>query len=492
MRYAKKRREKSRPIPTVNQPLEWAELSPHPWVPKRGVGGIAWPAAPTGAESIRMAVVYQLQQTQWWPPQALVEMQMRQLELLARHAAETVPLYRDRLDPLSGMKSGELTPEIWRELPVLSRSAIQDAGDSLISTSLPPDHGGTFDVRTSGSTGRPVRVKGTSVTRLLNSAFNLRNHLWHGRDFSASVGAIQTLSPSEAAAAKTEKPMPWGPASQKGRLYFHDIRTPVSKQLEWLERRNLDYLLTYPSNLHALVVRSRETGTVLPKLRQVMTMAELLQPQQRVACEQHWGVPVIDTYSCMETSTIALQCPGRSHYLVQAERLYVEVLDGRDQPCAPGEIGRVVISDLHNFATPLIRYELGDYAEVGGSCPSGRGLPVLTRIMGRSRNMATLPSGDKVWPSIRAMHFVDVAPVRQFQLIQRNLKQIEVNLVVAKPLTKDQEAQLRSTLQERISHSLDFTFRQVDEIPRAPNGKYEDFRSELTCNCSPPLPGVTR
>jgi phenylacetate-CoA ligase len=465
---------------TVNQPPERLEPNSHLWVPKPGVGGIAWPATPTGPEVMRIAVVHQLQQTQWWPPQALVEMQLRQLALLARHAAKTVPFYRDRLDPLSGIKGGELIPDIWRKLPLLTRSEIQDAGDNLISTELPPDHGRTFDIRTSGSTGRPVRVKGTSVTRILNSAFNLRNHLWHGRDFSASVGAIQTLSPTEAAAAKAEKPMPWGPASHKGKLYFRDIRTPVGKQLEWLERHDIDYLMTYPSNLHALVMRSKEIGTVLPKLRRVMTMAELLQPQQRAVCEQHWGVPVIDTYSCMETSTIALQCPGHSHYLVQAERLYVEVLDNRDRPCAPGEIGRILISDLHNFATPLIRYELGDYAEVGGPCPSGRGLPVLTRIRGRSRNMATLPSGDKVWPSIRAMHFVDIAPVRQFQLIQRDLGRIEVNLVVAEPLTKDQEEQLRRTLKERISPSFEFTFRQVEEIPRGPNGKYEDFRSELT------------
>ena len=471
---------KPRLTSSANQPPQRSEASLPLWVPKPGVDGISWPAVSTGPEAIRLAVLHQLRQTQWWPPQILVGMQLRQLELLARHAAETVPFYRDRLDPLSAMKSGGLTPEIWRELPVLTRSEIQDAGDSLISTNLPADHGSPFDVRTSGSTGRPVEIKGTSVTRILNSAFNLRNHLWHGRDFSASVGAIQTLSPSETEAEKAGKPMPWGPASQKGKLYFHDIRTPVGKQLEWLERQNLDYLLTYPSNLHALVMRSTETGTMLPKLRQVMTMAELLQPQQRAACEQHWGVPVIDTYSCMETSTIALQCPGHSHYLVQAERLYVEVLDGRDLPCAPGEIGRVVISDLHNFATPLIRYEIGDYAEVGGPCPSGRGLPVLNRVMGRSRNMATLPSGDKVWPSIRAKHFIDVAPVRQFQLIQRDRKQIEVNLVVAEPLTKDHEAKLRSTLRERISDSFDFTFHQVDEIPRGPNGKYEDFRSELT------------
>lgn len=404
---------------------------------------------------------------------------MRQLRRVARHAAETVPFYRDRLGPLSRIERDEPTPEIWRRLPLLTRSDIQDAGDDLISTNLPSDHGAAFDVRTSGSTARPVRVKGTAVTRIFAIAFNLRNHLWHGRDFSADACAIQTLSPLEAEAAKVEKPLPWGPAQKKGKLYVHDIRTPVSEQLGWLERRDPETILTYPSNLHALVTHSRETGAVLPRLRQVMTMAERLEPHQRAACERHWKVPVIDTYSCMETNTIALQAPGHAHYLVQAEKLYLEVLDEQDQPCTSGQVGRVVISDLHNFATPLIRYEVGDYAEVGGPCPTGRGLPVLTRILGRSRNMAILPSGDKVWPSIRASHFVDIAPVRQFQLVQRNVENIEVNLVVAEPLTEDQKSRLRGILKERISSSFDFTFHEVDDIPRSPNGKFEDFRSEL-------------
>jgi phenylacetate-CoA ligase len=450
------------------------------WVPVTGINGVVWPAAPTRADAIRLAVVYQLERTQWWPPQALIDMQMRQLRRVARHAAETVPFYRNRLDLLSGIESGELTPEIWRELPLLTRSDIQEAGDDLISSNLPSDHGTAFDVRTSGSTARPVRVKGTSVTRIFDTAFNLRNHLWHGRDFSADTVAIQTLSAAEAEAAKADKPMPWGPAREKGKLYVHDIRTPVSEQLGWLARRDPEIILTYPSNLHALVMQSRKMGTGLPRLRQVMTMAERLEPHQRAACERHWGVPVVDTYSCMETSTIALQAPGHTHYLVQAEKLYLEVLDEYDRPCTPGQVGRVVISALHNFATPLIRYELGDYAEVGGPCPTGRGLPVLTRIMGRSRNMAILPSGDRVWPSIRASHFVDIAPVRQFQLVQRTVDSIEVSLVVAAPLTEDQRLRLRNILRERISPAFDFTFHEVDDIPRAPNGKFEDFRSELT------------
>jgi phenylacetate-CoA ligase len=129
-------------------------------------------------------------------------------------------------------------------------------------------------------------------------------------------------------------------------------------------------------------------------LSQVSTLSEIVDPVLRDDCAQAWGAAVCDVYSCEELGMIAIQCPEHPHYHVQSESVFVEVLNERGEACAPGETGRVVATDLHNFALPLVRYEVGDYAEVGAACPCGRGLPVLSRIMGRQRNMLTLPSGD--------------------------------------------------------------------------------------------------
>jgi phenylacetate-CoA ligase len=450
-----------------------------PWTPKSGVTGIAWPALPTGAEALRMAVIQQLERTQWWPPEALLAMQMRQLALLAKHAAGTVPFYRDRLAAVGGLAPGELIAEAWRRVPVLTRAEVQEAGRDLVCTHLPPGHGKTHDILTSGSTGAPVRAKGTEVNRIFRRALNLRNHLWHRRDFTASMAVIKELKGAEAEAAEADKPTRWAPVYRSGTAWFLDVRTPVSRQLEWLVRRDPDYLLTYPSNLHALIKRSEETGSAPTRLRDVGTMAEILQPEHRAACERGWGVPVKDVYSSQELGFIAVQCPEHPHYLVQAESLYVEILDAKGHPCGPGKIGRVVITDLHNFATPLIRYELGDYAEVGAPCPTGRGLPVLSRILGRSRNMLRLPSGDEIWPNLQETRFLDVAPVRQYQLIQRSLEEIEVTLAVAEPLAGEQKDRLARVLQVDLGYPFRFAITEVDEIPRAPNGKYEDFLCEV-------------
>src|SRR3546814_11153852 len=85
-------------------------------------------------------------------------------------------------------------------------------------------------------------------------------------------------------------------------------------------------------------------------------------------------------------------------YHAQSENVLLEVVDDDGRPCGPGETGRVLITSLHNFATPLIRYELGDYAEVGSPCACGRGLPVIKQVLGRKRNRLILSDGRSGFP----------------------------------------------------------------------------------------------
>ena len=283
MANAMNRRYRSEPVPFAGK----GERPQPPWTPKSGVSGIAWPALPTAAEAMRMAVIYQLHQTQWWTPQALLAAQMRQLGLLVKHAAQTVPFYRDRLGAATETEPGKLTAASFRQIPILTRADIQNAGADLITAALPPEHGAIHHILTSGSTGAPVRAQGTEVTGIFRRALNLRNHLWHRRDFSASMAVIKELKGAEAEAAETGKPMRWAPVYRSGAAHFLDVRTPVSRQLDWLVRCDPDYLLTYPSNLHALIKRSEEIG--IQKMNVRNAAAQVLQDKlslrlARVSC----------------------------------------------------------------------------------------------------------------------------------------------------------------------------------------------------------------
>ena len=174
--------------------------------------------------------------------------------------------------------------------------------------------------------------------------------------------------------------------------------------------------------------------------------------------------------------------PDHEHYHVQSEGVFVEVVDDRGRPCAPGEVGRVLVTPLHNLAMPLIRYDIGDAVELGPPCPCGRGLPVLRRILGRTQNMLVLPSGERRWPllssdDIEAM--LAIAPlIRSYQFVQKGSDLIEMRLA-APPLTAEQEDKLAGWIESKFSHPFQVRFTYFGELPRTAAGKFEDFLCEV-------------
>lgn len=448
-----------------------------PPIPVSKFPGVDWPAIPGKADAAMLSLAYQLEQSQWLGPEDMLGLQLRQLERVLAHAGRTVPFYGQRLQVLSGLRSGGLTMEKWRKIPLLTRAEFQEAGAALTSHKIPPEHQPLTEVATSGSVGLPISIVTTGVTGTFFRALNLRYHTWHRRNFHAKAAAIRLLRGEQAKAAAQGRPSNWVPGHPSGPMHLFDITRPVGEQLEWLVRWDPVYLLTHPSNLAALVRRSRETGARPRSLRQATTMSEVVDPGLRDLCREEWGVDVTDAYSAQEVGMIALQCPDHPHYHEQAESVLVEVLDGNDAPCAPGQIGRVVVTDLHNFAMPLIRYEIGDLAEVGGTCPCGRGLPVLKRILGRVRNMAVLPSGDRFWPVFLSSEILRIAPVRQIQFVQTTPGDIEVKLVMADPMATAEEERLRDYLRGCFGYPFHIRFIYVDNIPRSAGGKFEDFVS---------------
>ena len=448
-------------------------------IPPSIVPGIAWPALPSGGDSLILALQHQFDRSEWYAPEVLLALQLGQLRNLCADAARSVPFYRDRLKPF--LDAEKPTLKSWRQVPLLTKNDIQAAGDALLSRRYPESHGQVGDIWTTGSTGQPIRVKSTDITRLFLAALNLRYHRWHRRDFTATVAAILVggLLAVDDQSGTEEKPKPWVPAYGTGRMFSKTVRSEIGAQLDWLVKVKPDYLTTYPTNLAALVERSRITGVVPEGLRQVSTQGEVLDEAVRAACRKVWGATVADVYSAQETGMIAAQCPEVMHFHIQAESALVEILDRRDEPCGPGESGRVVVTALHNFAMPLIRYDIGDWATVGPPCSCGRGLPVISNILGRSRNMLRLPSGDVTWPLFFSRGMGDVAPeIRQGQLVQTGPGDL-VFRIVAPPLGAEKEARLREAVLKRLGFPFALSLEYVESISARPNGKFEDFVSLL-------------
>lgn len=446
------------------------------------VPGTTWPSIPGPRAAVLLAILFQLRRSQWLSADELERRQCHQLSSLLAHAHAAVPLYRERLAGAGYRPGASVTRELMAEIPRLARAELQGLGDRLLAAPAHEAHRPIGVVRSSGSTGIPVQVRTTRVTSLLWDAITLRDHYWHRRDFAQKLVAIraEASQPTDDVAGVSARS--WGPPVSllhpTGPAARLDVSVVVERQLPWLVAQAPGYLLTYPSNAVALAKLCLAQGVRLPALRELRLFGEVVDENVRAVCREAWGVPVTDLYSANEIGYLALQCEHGAYH-VQSESVWVEVLDEAGKPCAPGEVGRVVVTSLHNFATPLIRYEVGDYAEVGAPCPCGRGLPVLARILGRTRNMLVMPDGTRRWPLLGWREFRNIAPVVQHQLVQRSLDRVEVRLVVERTLTAGEEDRLRTLVQQALGHPFPLTFAYLPEIPRTRSRKYEEFVSEV-------------
>ncbi|MDX2089042.1 MAG: hypothetical protein SFX73_14390 [Kofleriaceae bacterium] len=430
------------------------------------IHGVVWPALRDTTMASITAVADELERTQWLSYEELRQRQEAQRDVLLAHAAASVPHYRG------------IDPRAWGSVPVMSRAAITSAGKDLLTRAYPSTHGPVQDVLTSRTSGEPVRVKSTQVTAALWAAITLREHRWHRRDLNAHLASIRyfgaSAKPPDGVHARG-----WGAATASlapdAPLSALSVASTTDEQVAWLVRANPTYLLVYPSVLHAIVRRLDATGQTLPALRQVRTISEVLSPGTRGLVRDVLDVPIVDTYSAQEVGYIALQCPDHEHYHVQMERLIVEILRDDGTACGPGEIGRVVVTDLHNFATPILRYELGDYAEVGPPCPCGRGLPVLTRIVGRLRNMLVYPDGSSRWP-VFTVACREAARYRELQVVQVTRDTLRLRVVPDGELDR---AALVAALQGALGFPFQVEVEVVDAIARSPAGKLEELVSHV-------------
>lgn len=426
--------------------------------------GIVWPDVPDITPKASLAIADELERTQWLSPAELAAKQQQQLAQILAHAHASVPHY------------AAIDPGDFASVPLTSRDAIIAAGDALLSTRYPSTHGAAPEVMTSRTSGTPVRVRGTGALAALQGAIALREHRWFRRDLTAHFAAIRYV-PGRAAPPDGLQAKGWGPVTAllapDAPVSILSIDSTTEQQLAWLVRTNPTYFLCYPSALHALLRAIDAAGLALPALREIRTISEVLSPGTRGLARDVLNVPIVDTYSAQEVGAIALQCPTGEHYHVQSERHVVEILRDDGTPCAVGETGRVVITDLHNFATPILRYEIGDYAEVGAPCACGRGLPVLARVVGRRRNMCLYPDGTTRWPLFTVAARV-AARYRELQVIQTARDALRVLVVPEGEL--DRQA-LIAALRSSLGYPFAVEVEVVDAIGRTPAGKLEEFVS---------------
>ena len=254
----------------------------------------------------------------------------------------------------------------------------------------------------------------------------------------------------------------------------------IADQVRTIRKIDPTYIQTRPSQLNLVIKQCETSGERFGGLRAVLCVSEIVTETLRAACKDILGAPILECYSCAETGYLALQCPEAGRLHVQSEIVRIDVLKADNQPCVPGETGRVVVTSLHNYAMPLIRYEIGDEAEVGADCACGRSLPVLEKILGRTQDYLKLRSGDLVRANTRHSDIAKIPAIIEFRIVQRALGRLDILLVVRRPLDEGEREHLKACLAEQGGETFEVDITYCEAIERPESGKLRSFVCEVT------------
>lgn len=428
----------------------------------------------------------QLEQTQWLEPAEIERCQLEQARLVVEHSIAHVPYYREVL-PAAGISAENLQSLAdWRRIPPLPRRTYQEQAQRFEAERLPPGTTATRITQTSGSSGTPTPVFQTNLVHFWWNVFLLRDQNWCGIDTGGRMAVIRSLgSQADRNPLLLEGdsvpfcPAPLGTLVKNGIAYRMDIRQDPRRQLQWLRQVTPDYLLSYPPNLEVLAGLVRREGRV-PGLKVIQAISDTLSEEARAAIESAFGVPVKNTYSCTEAGYLASPCPSGPGLHVHAENVILEVLDEAGQPCAAGQTGRVLLSTLHNFRGPLLRYELGDQVTVGERCSCGRGLSLLTNVQGKNTPMFLLADGRLKSSALLAFRLKKLGGHWQHQVVQRAVGHVVVRLAIQGDWTAEHESKLRQAVRDFFEQPLRIDLEILDCLPVPPSGKFQSMVREVS------------
>lgn len=416
-----------------------------------------------------------LHATQWWSLDALRDLQLGQLRRLLRHAYAHTAHYRSAMDA-SGVRPADIhsLADLCR-LPLLDKATVRATMDTRLATAPPF---ASITKSTSGTTGEPVVVKYNAESRYWRDASRWRGYGWAGYRIGMRAMHYWGFGPPATSWVKRQK-------IAIDRAFKRDLyvdSTPRGDQalqtaVTELRRFEPQVIVAYAAGAAALarfvVDRGLRDWPDIP----VLVGAERLWPQDRAAIERAFG-PAFETYGSREVMLIAAECDAHNGMHVSMETMIVELLvregDGV-RPARPGEVGEVVVTDLHNLACPMIRYVTGDLAVAHEDtvCRCRRHLMRLGPVEGRTTETLRDGNGNPVGGLVFNILFgVLEQSAKQFQVVQRADRSIVMKVVPQSgtSLPQAHETQIRGFAAKYLP-GVPFAIEYVENIPLTAAGK---------------------
>ena len=411
-----------------------------------------------------------LEKQQWWPADRLRMLQWERLQKLLAYAAEHSPFYRDlfqahRISPDTFQNHDDLL-----RIPVTTKSDIRNNLDRFISDEF--DRAQLVSAKTGGSTGVSLQLFFDEACQERRNAAQLLADRWSGWDLGMKKAAVWGNPP----VAETLK--------QKLRhhlldrtIYLDTMNLNDTTMGDFVQRWRVEQPGAVFGHAHSIFIFAcylRDHGITDLRPKGIVATSMMLLDHERKVIEQVFDCEVTNRYGCEEVGLIACECERHDGMHLNIPHVYVEFLDGDNKPVKPGEPGKIVVTDLNNFAMPLIRYrveDVGVYRERACSC--GRGLPILERLEGRVADFLKLPDGGQVAGiSLVERTLTKVAGIEQMQLIQEAKDLIVINRVRGKEYSEDTDKKIIEAVREVFGDQVNLAINDVIQISQEPSGKY--------------------
>lgn len=409
---------------------------------------------------------------QWKSAQEIAGYQLTRLNQLLRYVAKHNTYY-GKLFQQMGRPSPQLgSLEELASLPTLSKADLIKHHDDLSSSK-----GLLAGVKTTGgSTGEPVKLHKSPPALARERAATWRAYEWAGIDIGDPQARFWGVPHSRSGRFKARIT---DLIANRVRLSAFNITTEsLQSYYENLSVFKPAYLYGYVSAVEAFANHIAEHNLPPPaSLKSIITTSEVLSAHARSKITDAFQVPVFNEYGCGEVGSIAHECPaGRLHLM--ADNVIVEIESKN------GAAGEIIVTDLFNTATPLIRYRLGDFGTIDPEpCPCGRTLPLLKSVHGRAYDLIRTPTGKSIHPESLIYVFEGLqqktGSFRQFQAVQVAPDRIVVKLIPVGTLPEELRKAIIDELKANVCTEIDYQIEVCSRLEREASGKMRLVKSEL-------------
>jgi len=408
-------------------------------------------------------------ESQYWPADTLVAYQTEKLHKIIAHAYNTVPFYKDLFDQIK-VKPGDIkcTDDL-QLLPVLEKETFRKNHQKLLST----------DVRekistssTGGSTGVPLLIaKNYDSATIENALFN-RFYFCLGYDWGDEIIQFWGDRPNISSTLKLKKYISRKIYNYSFFSTFDGIDESFDEIVVRLQTAPPKILRGYTSAIYRLACKTVERGVTL-HLNAVSTTAEKLYDFQRNRIRDAFGENIFDQYGCGETNSLAFECEKHRGLHVASEHVILETIDDDGQRARRG---RVLITNLDNYAMPLIRYANGDEATWSSAvCDCKRETPLLESIDGRIYDYIQGPNGRKIHTGFLDDLLVDLAlarktAIKEFRIVQSHIDKLTVEFVSDENFSDKEKNIIENTIEQYLG-KMTIDYNRMDSIPLTRMGK---------------------